>query len=149
MKYVLTDNGWVEESKSLVDSVEYMYHISRVYKGVKAKITPKIPRFAKENCENYSTKRICVSPTIRQCIQGIDGIERMSNSSLEIGSSWYVYKTDKKGIPAKKILDFDVTNEHWIKEETTFSYVGRIFRFSESDFAVFKNKKIILEFDEI
>lgn len=71
----------------------------------------------------------------------------MESSSLEVGKSWYVYQTTKKGKPARKVQDFDTTEEHWIKEETRFEYVGKLFRFQESDFAVLKNREIIFEFD--
>ncbi len=143
MAYELTSEGW----KRVEDFDKYNYHICRIYRGKKAIFIPYIPRHAKENGENYRVKRICVSPTIKQCIQGIDGITHLNYSTLEIGSSWYVYRTEKKGKPAVDICDFDITGECWIKEETKFEYYGRLYRLSEYDFAVYKNKKIIFEFD--
>lgn len=146
MEYILTEEGWIKNVNH-EDFNKYCYHICKVYRGKKAKFTPSVPMYAKDNGENYRTKRICLSPSIKQCIQGIDGIEDLNYSTLEVGSSWYVYKTDKKGKPAKGVVDFELTKESWLKEETVFDYFGRLHRISEYDFAVFKNKKIIFEFD--
>ncbi len=143
MAYITNENGYDEYH----NDAEVMYHISDVYLGRKPLLTPRIPRAAKESGENIRTKRICVSPSIEQCVLGIDGINNMEFSSLEVGKSWYVYKTSKRGIPAKKVQDFETTEEHWIKEETHFDYFGKLFRFQECDFAVLKNREIIFEFD--
>lgn len=132
---------------SAQESYDFMYHISQIYMGKSPLFVPRIPAMAKENGENYRTKRICVAPSVEKCVLGIDGVENMSGSSLEIGESWYVYRTKKKGVPAKSVLDFETTKEHWIKEETRFEYFGRLFRIQEEDFAVYKNKKIIFEFE--
>ena len=146
MDYILTENGWVKNDKHS-DFGKYMYHICPVYRGKKSRFFPYIPRFAKENGENYRTKRICVSPSIKQCIMGIDGIENLEYSTLEVGKSWFVYRTHEKGTPAKSVCDFEITHEHWIKKETSFEYFGKLHRIGENDFAVFKNKKIIFELD--
>lgn len=143
MAYVANEDGYDEYQSD----AEIMYHISDTYLGRKPLLTPRIPRVAKESGENIRTKRICVSPSIEQCVLGIDGVSYMESSSLEVGKSWYVYQTTKKGKPARKVQDFDTTEEHWIKEETRFEYFGKLFRFQESDFAVLKNREIIFEFD--
>lgn len=143
MAYVTNEEGYNEYQSD----ADVMYHISDTYLGRKPLLTPRIPRSAKESGENVRTKRICVSPSIEQCVLGIDGVSYMEYSSLEIGKSWYVYQTSKRGNPAKNIGDFNTTEEHWIKEETRFEYFGRLFRFQESDFAVLKNREIIFEFD--
>jgi hypothetical protein len=143
MAYVANEDGYDEYQSD----AEIMYHISDTYLGRKPLLTPRIPRVAKESRENIRTKRICVSPSIEQCVLGIDGVSYMESSSLEVGKSWYVYQTTKKGKPARKVQDFDTTEEHWIKEETRFEYFGKLFRFQESDFAVLKNREIIFEFD--
>lgn len=126
---------------------DFMYHVSAVYLGKKPLFEPRVPRNAEYNCEDYTTKRICVSPTIKQCVLGIDGIQNIESTSLDVGCSWYVYRTSDKGIPAEAIHDFETTEEHWIEEATRFQYFGRLHRISESDLAVFKNRKIIFEFD--
>lgn len=143
MAYIPNESGYDEYN----NDAGVMYHISDTYLGRKPLLTPRIPRSAHKSGEDIRTKRICVSPSIEQCVLGIDGISYMESSSLEVGKSWYVYKTNKKGRPAKKIGDFETTEEHWIKEDTHFEYFGKLFRFQECDFAVLKNREIIFEFD--
>lgn len=128
-------------------SDDFMYHVSATYLGMKPLFEPKVPCNAEYNGEDYTTKRICVSPTIKQCVLGIDGIQNIESTSLEVGYSWYVYRTLTKGVPAETIHDFETTEEHWIKKATRLQYFGRLYRISENDLAVFKKRKIIFEFD--
>lgn len=93
MAYVTNEEGYNDYQSD----AEVMYHISDTYLGRKPLLTPRIPRVAKASGENIRTKRICVSPSIEQCVLGIDGVSYMESSSLEVGKSWYVYQTTKKG----------------------------------------------------
>lgn len=131
-----------------VFSDDFMYHVSDTYLGLKPLFEPKVPRNAEFNGEDYTTKRICVSPTIKQCVLGIDGIKNIQSTSLNVGCSWYVYRTLTKGLPAETIYDFETTEEHWIDKTERFQYFGRLCRISDSDLAVFKKRKIIFEFDD-
>ena len=79
MAYVTNEEGYNEYQSD----AEVMYHISDTYLGRKPLLTPRIPRVAKESGENIRTKRICVSPSIEQCVLGIDGVSYMESSSLE------------------------------------------------------------------
>lgn len=123
-----------------------MYHVSRVYLGLKPTFEPRIPTYmSDEECKK--TPRICVSPSVTQCLLGIQGITQLRHLAMELNSGWYVYETKLKGRAAKKVSDFGITEEHWILEPTQFNYVGKVVRLCRNDFAIFKNKKIIAEID--
>lgn len=102
-----------------------MYHISRKYLGDGVVLTPQIPTH-RNTSECALTKRICVAPTIYQCLLAIDGIEDLKYSSIP-PEGWFVYHTKEIGVPARDVFDVDKTQEHWLLESTYFKFTEKVF----------------------
>ena len=64
-------------------------------------------------------KRICVSPTIEQCIVAIP---------YHLGEVIAIYRTKNKVLAKKPIgvFDINITNEGWLEEPTPFIKVGML-----------------------
>lgn len=107
------------------------FHVSSINLGEKAKLTPKVPEtISKGYGEDAVTKRICVSPTVGQCLMGKSGVKTVESALDDIlQECYYVYEIwTQNAIPAENVHDSWLTDEHWILEEMEFTLVGKIKR---------------------
>ena len=106
--------------RSLYSHKRYWYHVSTT---LNRKLHKLIPWDSDEGFNRASDepegKRICVSPTIEQCIVAIP---------YSYNSVLYVYRTLNKvrAIKSHGIFDGKVTDEAWIKSPTYFQKIGKI-----------------------
>lgn len=101
-----------------------MFHISRQFVGQSVILKPQIPRTALQ-FEDRKIPRICISPTIEQCMMGIAGADLKEALKLLKNKDWYIYTTDSWDyIPAKDVFDHMDTEEHWFLEPTKFTLYG-------------------------
>lgn len=111
------------------------YHVSSIYLGDECKLIPKIPEtISKGFGEDSVTKRVCISPTIAQCLVGKSGVKTLESALQDIMQpEYFVYKIDtNKAIPAESVHDYGITDEHWLLEENVFTLVRTIKRGSKS-----------------
>jgi hypothetical protein len=117
--------------KTFYNRKRYWYHVSTTLKDKYVKLIPW------DECSGFNRggnepdgKRICVAPTIEQCITAIPYI---------LSSTLTIYRTKSPLIANKPIRVFDskVTQEGWFLKPTTFVKVG-ILKFSDVE----KNLKI-------
>lgn len=95
-----------------------MFHVS-IDRGEKTwRAFPRIPvRRHKSGAEDSTTARICVAPTVYQCLLAIDGISSLKYSSIRLAESWLIYTTNASAYSAEGLVpDFSRTEEHWIIE---------------------------------
>lgn len=103
-----------------------MFHVSRKFIGQSVIMKTQIPRSAPD-FEDRTTPRICISPTIEQCVMGISGTSIKDALKLIKNQDWYIYTTDSWDyIPAKDVFDHNDTEEHWLLEPTKFNLYGSI-----------------------
>lgn len=103
-----------------------MFHISRQFVGQSVMMKPQIPRSAPQ-FEDRKIPRICISPTIEQCMMGIAGADLKEALKLVKHKDWYIYTTDSWDyIPAKDVFDHMDTEEHWFLEPTKFTLYGTV-----------------------
>jgi len=95
---------------------KYYYHITDNENwGDSILLKPKRDGFNRDSNEPH-TPRICVCPTIEQCMIAI---------YLSYGYSVYRTKHKEVAISAKeRIFDGHITHEHWLKKPTQFIKVG-------------------------
>lgn len=103
----------------------YWYHVSTTLRRNELRLTPwdeqKSPN--RGTCEPEGA-RICVAPTIEQCITAIPYYR---NSTF----TFTVYRTKspvmaKRPSPTKDIFDWRVTREGWLLKPTNFIKIGSI-----------------------
>lgn len=113
------------------NSLVAYFHISRKWTKDTVKITvkraPKIRGDAEPN-----TPRICVSPSIEQCIAALNGLEYID------GAKWRKNRRKLCVYPVYKLVDTDylhdaigvfdasVTGEEWVKSYAVFKRIGYI-----------------------
>ena len=103
-----------------------MFHVSRQFIGQSVVMKPQIPRSA-PHFEDRTIPRICVSPTIEQCMIGIAGTILKEALKLVKHKDWYIYTTTSWDyMPAKDVFDHIDTEEHWFLEPTKFQLYGTI-----------------------
>lgn len=103
-----------------------MFHVSRQFIGQSVIMKPKVPNSAPE-FEDRKTPRICVSPTIEQCLMGIIGADLKLALKFIKHKDWYIYTTDSWDyIPAKDVFDHMDTEEHWFLQPTKFTLFGTV-----------------------
>ena len=105
-----------------------MFHVSRKFHGFTWTPTPRVPHRTMTN-EDQSTPRVCVSPTVSQCLLAIDGINSLEHSAIiNQHSHWYIYQTDHPPVKVKphQVPDVELTNEHWITETAQFKLIGEV-----------------------
>ena len=108
-----------------------MYHISRKDLGETTALKPKIPKYRHE-AECSTTRRVCFSPTVEQCVLGLIGfgINReltIFTTFLELASPIdcpTVYCTNEKLFKPLPIGDFGITDEHWSLEPIVVERCG-------------------------
>lgn len=107
------------------------YHVSSVYLGKKVKLKPKVPEtISKGYNEDATTKRVCISPTVGQCLMGKSGVKTVESALEDIMEDfYYVYEIlTTEAVPALNVHDAHRTDEHWILEEREFTLIGEIKR---------------------
>ena len=103
-----------------------MFHVSQKDHGKVWRPTPRVPERTMTG-EDKTTPRVCVCPTVRQCLMAIDGIGDLRFSGfLHSDTGWFVYETDEECYKPDVSLvpDFDITSEHWVTDKRLFSRVG-------------------------
>lgn len=106
--------------KSVYAKKAYWYHISTSLKHKYIKLVPWDEHAAKNRCGSEPPgKRICVAPTIEQCITAVPYI---------LSAKFNIYRTKERVTPRKPYSVFDqtVTEEGWLDEPTEFVKIGMI-----------------------
>jgi len=106
------------QKKSLYNRRKYWYHVSTTLKGKHIRLIP----WGEDEASNRSGdeprgKRICVAPTVEQCITAIP---------YYMATVCTIYRT-KSPVEAhrpKNVFDSRVTNEGWLKHPTNFVKIG-------------------------
>lgn len=107
------------------------YHVSSAYLGDVFSFTPKVPEtISKGFNEDASTKRVCVSPTIGQCLMGKSGVKTVGSALEDIMQpEYFVYEIQtKNALPATTVHDYSITHEHWLLGEEEFRMIRTIKR---------------------
>lgn len=106
--------------KRLFKFPRYWYHLSKRLTDKEICLIPKDDS-TNRSFEEPPGKRICVSPTIEQCIVALPYWHH---------DTYHIYRTKKKTLskrpPKKSIFDFDITHEGWIDVPTLFVKIGAI-----------------------
>jgi len=105
---------------NLFNRKQYWYHVSTTLKNDEEHLIPWGTRKGFNRSLNEPDgNRICVAPTIEQCITAIPYI---------LTAKITIYRTKSKVIAYKsnKIFDMNVTNEGWLLEPTTFIKIGTL-----------------------
>ena len=106
--------------KSVYKNRRYWYHVSTTLKHKHERLVPwDEDRGFNRGGYEPDGKRICVSPTIEQCITAIPYI---------LNTKCFIYRTQ---FPAKAsspydVFDAEVTHEGWIHNPTTFIKIGKL-----------------------
>lgn len=98
----------------------YWYHLSSTLKHKKELLHPRGNDEGFNRSEDEpNIKRICVSPTIEQCLVAIPYYNR------EVLS---IYRTQKKVMASrpKNVFDYTITDEGWILIDTDFIRIGTL-----------------------
>lgn len=107
-----------------------MYHVTYKYLGETVTLKTNIPKQDNET----SIPRICVAPTIRQCILGVEGITDIGliamifRKSRSMPITYHIYQPKiDKFIPAdESVRDRGITNEYWILNNVVADYLGSV-----------------------
>ena len=106
--------------KSLYDSKRYWYHVSTTLRKKVEHLTPwdEDDGFNRGG-EEPEGKRICVAPTVEQCITALP---------YSFDAHCTIYRTKRKVKAEKpvKVYDAPVTQEGWILVPTTFIKIGKL-----------------------
>lgn len=94
----------------------FWYHVSCKYLGEDVIFTPRTPRSMGDN--EPKTRRICVAPTIHQCLGAI--------SLSKYDTYCHVYYTEGEPVRAKEVTDAGLTEEHWFLKKTKFKRLASI-----------------------
>lgn len=94
------------------------YHISRIFLGDNCIFEPKIPSTSHPFKEDNKTPRICLAPTIHQCLMGISGSdkyhERWDFYFKDKFDDLYIYIYIGEVTEPTKVPDVHRTNEKWL-----------------------------------
>jgi hypothetical protein len=116
----------------------YWYHVSTTLKKKYEYITPwDSSKAFNRSDDEPEGKRICVAPTIEQCITAIPYM---------LGTIVTIYKTKTPILanPPEGIFDAKVTEEGWIQRSATFKKIG-ILKLEDIEESLGINKCIIPE----
>lgn len=107
------------------------YHVSSRFLGERCILIPKIPEGAVSFNEDVKTKRVCFSPTVRQCLIGKAGTDEWSSVIDEFSEKYYsenlsLYVTFKKLNKAGRVSDKHITEEKWSKKDILVKFLGFI-----------------------
>jgi hypothetical protein len=108
--------------KTFYKHKRYWYHVSTTLKDKYINMVPWDDGFNRSSSESTG-KRICVSPSIEQCIAAIPYI---------LSQYCNIYRTRKPIVASepKGIFDSKVTHEGWLHEPTDFVKIGML-KFSD------------------
>lgn len=110
-----------------------LYHVSTDLKH-SGYFEPRIPSCRHQDAENDNIERVCVAPTIEDCLTAIpNGGMNLDWLNMKTRGYYLVFRidTDKLGISPKNIIsadelfkkdlvrDAEITNEYWILEPFT------------------------------
>lgn len=109
----------IKHKKCFYDKWRRWYHLSTNFNHRLIRIVPWDKDFSRCPTEPPG-KRICVAPTIEQCLTALPYCE---------GSEYTVYRTVKrlKAMKPVNVFDSKVTQEGWLQKPTEFIKLGRIF----------------------
>lgn len=96
-----------------------MFHISDSWDFSEGVISPRICQRVPDEPE---MARICVAPTVEQCILAIGHWEDYFSS----GKEFRIYKTEEETTTAIDIIDSHLTGERWLTKPSLFKYVRTI-----------------------
>jgi len=98
----------------------YWYHVSTTLKDKYIRLIPwdEDRGFNRGGCEPIG-KRICVTPSIEQCITAVPYV-------LETKFNIYRTKSKVKAHRPEDVFDAKVTQEGWLHEPTSFVKIGMI-----------------------
>lgn len=125
--------------KRLFKFPRYWYHLSSRLSDKEVHLIPKDDSTSR-SFEEPPGARICVAPTIEQCIV-----------ALPYGhhQTYHIYRTKKRMLAKKPpngaIFDFSITSEGWIETPATFVKVGIIDFDKITNFLSKKDKSDIIE----
>jgi len=104
--------------RSIYTYPRYWYHVSTTLNYKWVHLVPREDGFNRGGDEPDGN-RICVSPSIEQCITAIP---------YNLDARLRIYRTKDKVIadPPKKVFDSNVTEEGWLHKPTDFILVGRL-----------------------
>lgn len=105
---------------SLFARKRYWYHVSTTLRKRTTTLTPwDGVKAVNRDPTEPAGKRICVAPTVEQCIVAIP---------YHLGATVSIYRTKDKVMAEKPkdVFDANVTGEGWITVPTTFVKIGRL-----------------------
>lgn len=106
--------------KNLFKTKRHWYHVSTTLKRKKIHLIPwDESKSTNRSGDEPEGARICVAPTIEQCITAIPYYM----------DTLYIYKTENMVLPRKAIGVYDahITDEGWLEEPTTFVKIGTLY----------------------
>jgi hypothetical protein len=98
----------------------YWYHVSTTLNKPRLKLIPWDNSKGFNRAANEpDVARICVAPTIEQCITAIPYVD---------WETYNIYRTEKPvaASPPSDVFDSNITQEGWIKVPTVFVKVGKL-----------------------
>ena len=110
------------QKKSIYGRRRYWYHVSTTLRGKKLKLVPWDSTHDKafnRSEDEPNGKRICVSPSIEQCITAIP-------YDLYCRINIYRTKSPVRASKPRRIFDAKVTHEGWLHKPTTFIKIGSL-----------------------
>ncbi|ATN94615.1 hypothetical protein FDJ06_gp038 [Pseudomonas phage SL2] len=102
-----------------------MYHISTVYLGDYVLLRPYIPNNRADG-EDSVTNRICVAPSVIECIAAKSGSYDIDLNLLGSKSTIYAYRSNSTDYIVGNVPDQKQYREHWYLKPTLFTYVGSL-----------------------
>lgn len=103
---------------SFYNQKRYWYHVSTTLIKKIETLIPWDNKNGENRCDDEPEgKRICVAPTIEQCITALP---------YSLLSEFRIYRTERQVIAkkARKVFDAKVTQEAWITTPTVFIKIG-------------------------
>lgn len=98
----------------------YWYHLSSTLSKKKELLRPRDNDEGFNRSDNEpNTKRICVSPTLEQCLTAVPYSKT---------DKYFIYRTSRKVIAKKsrEVFDSEITQEGWLTISTSFIRIGTL-----------------------
>lgn len=105
------------------------YHVSTEYLGKKVWMSPQIPKIDSRGQAELegNIPRICVAPSIFQCLRAKYGYNHVCSISFEdCEENPSVYFTEEKPMIPPACTDYRSNDERWFLDNTYFYYLGRV-----------------------
>lgn len=100
------------------------YHVSHDWTKKEILVQPRVVDRVED--DEPDTPRICVCPTVAQCIVAI--------GDYTLGERFTVYECQGEAVPAVGVFDSALTDEHWLLTPTLFR---KVYSFKASEIAQF------------